>query len=177
MGWTYYHLDDTSSTGKKKELDTYYASVVKSQMVGNVYYAAYKAKDGNVSAAVVLTAKDRNSYYNFGYKDMTENIGPGYYDCPSSILDLLTPTDNESANEWRNKCRVYQKNKKLIKEAPIGTIISWKDGSSVRYAEKVDRMFQFKKPFWLAIDSDYNSLNAYIPHNHIDLFSLKMEND
>ena len=36
---------------------------------------------------------------------------PYHYECPKSILKLLTPTDNELANEWREKCYEYHKQK------------------------------------------------------------------
>ena len=71
-------------------------------MVDNVYYAAMKSTDSNeVWALVVLTATDGRE---FGYKDMDETMGPGYYDCPIGILKLLSPTDNAYAKEWRKNC-------------------------------------------------------------------------
>ena len=42
---------------------------------------------------------------NFGYKDMDESMGPYDCHCPAAILDLLTPTDNAYAREWRKNCR------------------------------------------------------------------------
>lgn len=41
---------------------------------------------------------------NFGWKDMDETMGPCEADCPRRILELLTPTDNEYANDWRARC-------------------------------------------------------------------------
>lgn len=43
--------------------------------------------------------------YIFGYKDMTEHMGPCEAECPVAILDLLTPTDAEYAVTWRERCR------------------------------------------------------------------------
>ena len=59
-----------------------------------------------VIAVVVLTSV-RNGRY-FGYKDMDESELPFYYNCPESILKLLTPTENANANEWRKRCREYK---------------------------------------------------------------------
>jgi len=42
---------------------------------------------------------------NFLYKDMSENCGPQQDDCPIAILDLLSPTDNKYALDWRTICR------------------------------------------------------------------------
>jgi hypothetical protein len=43
--------------------------------------------------------------YTFGYKDMSEEMGPNESRCPKSILDLLTPTTYEYALAWRQRCR------------------------------------------------------------------------
>lgn len=42
---------------------------------------------------------------SFGYKDMDETMGPFERNCPERILNLLTPTNNLNANEWRASCR------------------------------------------------------------------------
>jgi hypothetical protein len=60
---------------------------------------------GQVFGAVILTHRAPNSYHNYGYKAMTEDMGPGDYDCPPKILDLLTPTESKYATEWRARCR------------------------------------------------------------------------
>lgn len=48
--------------------------------------------------------KDRDGY-TFSYKDMDETVGPYIDRCPAKILDLLTPTEHEHANAWRQRCR------------------------------------------------------------------------
>lgn len=54
--------------------------------------------------AIVCPIRMRSDYYNIGYKDMSEDMGPFYYDCPERILKQLTPTGYQYAIEWRNKC-------------------------------------------------------------------------
>lgn len=85
--------------------------ILKSTIIGSVYYAAAERYDASgaleVSAMVCLTrwnpkAKDG---YIFAYKDMDESCGPYEYKCPASILDLLTAPPNEHAREWRERCR------------------------------------------------------------------------
>jgi len=138
MGWTYYdacHYTKSGSVDRKKELDLEYwgndkrYKVLKSSMVGSAYYAAIREEDtGKVFAAVFLTSTAKGGYYNFGYKDMTESCGPCAVQCPKSILDLLTPTDNKYANEWRTKCREYIESKKspyAFSKLPPGTKIIW----------------------------------------------------
>lgn len=74
-----------------------------------VFYAAVETvnkETGNrrVWAAVIKVTHTRGDY-GFCYKDMDESMGPCEANCPAKILDLLTPTDSERANEWRARCR------------------------------------------------------------------------
>lgn len=139
---------------RKAECDAYfleglnsgYYEVLKSAMVGSTYYAAvkplkkYGGKDANgndvhidiqeneqrVFAAIFLTSTDMTDYYNFSYKDMDESCGPHQTDCPKGILDLLTPTESEWANEWRKACYENlqkKKDKNSLGKLPVGTIL------------------------------------------------------
>lgn len=78
----------------------------------NACYAAIEtvqkeSGEREVWAAVYLIRYVRNSFdgMDFGYKDMSEHMGPVQADCPPRILDLLTATDDEYALEWRRSCR------------------------------------------------------------------------
>ena len=129
MGWTEYHAEHykKGKVDRKAELDPMYTQeehdvlldgktvhypeykVLKSAMVGSTYYAAVQITNtvegfSKVRAAVVLTSVDSKRYCNFAYKDMSEDMGPYCYDCPVSILKLLTETDDEVALDWRAKC-------------------------------------------------------------------------
>ena len=138
---------------RKAECDAYfmeglnrgYYDVLKSSMVGSTYYAAVKplkkyGKDDNGNEIVVdipineqrvfgivfLTSTDSKDYFNFSYKEMDETVGPCYYDCPKGILDLLTPTDSEWANNWRAKCREQlekNKNPNALNNLPEDSVI------------------------------------------------------
>lgn len=151
MGWTGIHATHYKRGGinRKAECDSLFNDdmvnrerqvigkfeVLKSTMVGSVYYAAVKRtkfatetepEDSKVFAAVCLTSIDRKDYFNFSYKDMDESCGPCYYDCPKGILDLLSPTENEWVNNWRAKCRENLEKKKdpnALSNLPVGTII------------------------------------------------------
>lgn len=156
MGWTSYHATHykKGKIDRKAECDAYfmeglnqgYYDVLKSSMVGSVYYAAvkplkkYGGKGENderiivdipideqrVIGVVFLTSTDSKDYFNFSYKEMSEASGPCYYDCPKGILDLLTPTDSEWANNWRTKCREElekKKNPNSLSKLPEDTVI------------------------------------------------------
>lgn len=73
------------------------------------FYAAVRYDDGHhhageVFAFVVLYRVSPSSFYNFTYKDMDETVGPGAYHAPRRVLEALTPTEHEYANQWRARC-------------------------------------------------------------------------
>lgn len=179
MGWTEYHAKFYKPNGqvdRKAEMDNLYTwetqntkvSVVKSRMVGSTYYAAVKIEQEGepiqIIGAVALTSgiNRRDPYFNFGYKGMEETCRPYYYDCPKAILDLLTPTDNEWALKWRQKCREKQQKPKLS-DLPVGTIIRYTNynGDVIRL-EKMAPNYQFKRCWWYKADT-----NNYVPVRRI----------
>ena len=135
MGWLFYdsvYFKPNGQVDRKKEVDNCFGegyTVVKSTMVGTVYYGAVKkGATGEIFGYIVLTSSDLKGGYNFGCKSMDETCGPAESKCPLSILKLLTPTDNEWANEWRNRCRTYHKQQKAptsFKNLPVGTKVLW----------------------------------------------------
>lgn len=181
MGWTGYRAKyyKNGKVDRKAECDAYfmeglnrgYYDVLKSSMVGSVYYAAVKPlkrygdKDENgervivdiptneqqVFGVVFLTSTDSKNYFNFSYKDMDETVGPCYYDCPKGILDLLTPTDSEWANNWRAKCREQlekKKNPNSLSKLPVGTIIQVTMPYNTRFFKEGDIVKLQKRQNW-----------------------------
>ena len=192
MGWTSYHAEHykNGKIDRKAECDAYFLEglnrgfyeVLKSSMVGSTYYAAvkplkkYGGKDKNgitiaidipkeeqrVFAVIFLTSTDMKDYYNFAYKDMDESCGPCHNDCPKGILDLLSPTDNENANEWRKACYERHANKKKnhtnsISRLPIGSVIKvtmpcrttlYKEGDVVTLTKCY--VYGRKRPAWVS---------------------------
>lgn len=148
--------------GKRK------VSVAKSAMVGSTYYGAIKDEDledgtFEIVGVVCLTNTNNRDYFNFGAKSMDETTGPYMYDCPVSILNLLSETDNEYALEWRKKCRAQieaKKSKPNLGKLPIGTVIEFNVNGETHRFTKHAPAFQFKTPFW------YNGFQ-YIPKNRI----------
>lgn len=140
-------------------------------MVGSTYYAALRVTDketGNVEIVgeVVLTHTNSREYFNFGMKAVSETMGPAEDRCPASILKLLSPTDSEWANEWRERCRKRieeKKNPHTLSNLPIGAVIrftNWK-GEQVELS-KHPAAYQFKRPFWYNSDN-----NTYMPARRI----------
>ena len=149
MGWTSYHAKffKNGKIDRKTECDSQFCehyTVLKSSMVGNTYYAAVRIDKENepptVFCAITLTSVNNNSYFNFSYKDMDETYGVfSCCDCPKSILDLLTPTDNKWANEWRELCR-----KNLEKKHNPNSLRNLKENSVVRIVMPFDTQLRNK---------------------------------
>lgn len=110
--------------GREGEGD-YKGEVLKSVMVGSVYYAAvkrtsdFRGADGKnehkemTFAVICLTAgNSRYDGYNFGLKEMDESCGPNASKCPNSILALLDAPCNDWSREWRDRCRAYNEEQK-----------------------------------------------------------------
>lgn len=193
MGWTSYEATHykNGKVDRKAEMDKQYTQeehdssfdgeiihypkmeVLKSSMVGSIYYAAVHITDSQdgydrTLAVICLTSTKWNGGMNFGYKDMDETCNPGYYDCPKGILDLLSPTDNEYALEWRRLCHEKRTNKKpTLASFPVGTRIKYTDWNKKEVElYKHPAGYQFKRPFWMLVDNSGYISTKYIPENY-----------
>lgn len=110
-------LNKRGNVDRKATLDREFSyggtNVLKSAMAGGNHYAVLKwMRNGVVQHMLSVTkcATDRDSFY---FKEMSDSMGPTFYDCPKAILDLadeLCPCDDEYdhsgyAKAWRDKCR------------------------------------------------------------------------
>lgn len=183
MGWTSYHAEHYNSKGevdRKAECDKLWTQrehdgypeleVLRSTVVGAVYYGAVAKRRGGVTekvfAVIVLTNINSRDYFNFSYKDFGESAGCGYNKCPASILDLLTPTDDEEAMNWRQECRDYLKKRsegKTLDKLPVGTTIRFTRWDGTEYeCVKMAPNYQFRKTWWYVPKT-----NTYIPSRRI----------
>ena len=179
MGWCSYHVDPIYKNGKlvidrKAECDGHFdkdkCTVLKSAMVGSTYYAAV-AVGNEVFAAVSLTRIDNKEYCNFSYKSMDETMGPCECNCPKGIVDLLNPTDNEYANDWRKSCYENLKKKhdpNALGNLPVGSVIKYKRWDGVKMTlYKHPAAYQFKRPFWMLENGNGYISAKYIPSNYV----------
>ena len=122
MGWTgRWYYGTTRQERLAKMLEVYNwederekVEVIDSALVGTTAFAAVKVTDKatgktRVCASVVLSRLDGHELMT---KEIGEEMGPCEKGCPRRILDKLTPTENEFANEWRRRCRERLENKK-----------------------------------------------------------------
>lgn len=176
MGWTWQcakFYDRKGNIDRKAECDDLYTwnneetgdkcRVLKSAMVGRTWYGACErtrpGKKPYVFAGVCLTSVDGREYCNFGYKDMDESMGPCERDCPVSILNLLSPRDDEWALEWRENCRdnaackaAERKDPNGLANLPLGSAVTVeKNGEEILLQKATIR--GRKKPVWVSWQS------------------------
>ena len=98
---------------------------LESRVVGNHVWQLVRIEAANRTFITLdLIAKERNG--GWGYKGMSEDMGPYYYDCPLALLDKASEPINESAKEWRIKVREFHA-KKACKKALIqsGAVVAY----------------------------------------------------
>lgn len=118
MGWDFAERPEHMSVEEflKQELGALDVAVVH-YSDGDVAYAAVPWQ-GEVSATICILADRTNAQlllgddlddlqesFNLVYKLHHEVEWPFATACPERILNLLTPTDHEGAQGWRDECR------------------------------------------------------------------------
>lgn len=69
------------------------------------YVAVKHTEKGEVFGLVVLAHHNpHDGKLMTHYKWMDETVGPFAYGASKKLISLLTPTDSENANEWRETC-------------------------------------------------------------------------
>lgn len=169
MGWTSYEVetDCKGNVNRKQTLDKQFTEdnktttweVEKSAMVGTTYYCALTRTDKETGekrtfGMVALTSVDNSQWNNFSYKEMDESMQPYCYDCPESILNLLSPTKDKWSNEWREACRVNNKHKKQMRNAMKAFKVGDKIKTKLWYDEYVILTYSIYKNRKTWIDWD-----------------------
>ena len=94
---------------------------LESRVVGNHVWQLVRIEAANRTFITLdLIAKERNG--GWGYKGMSEDMGPYYYDCPLALLNKASEPINESAKEWRVKVLAHHA-KKSCKRKPVAGLV------------------------------------------------------
>lgn len=131
MGWSFEMFERSrkdfieSLTGDRHFSEDYKA--LEYRVVGNhVWQLVRQVSANRVFICLDLIAKERGG--GWGYKGLSEDMGPYHYDCPLALLDKASEPINESAREWRIKVREFHA-KKSCKRKPVAGLIV-KSGNS-----------------------------------------------
>lgn len=132
MGWTYFasngrdtitllknEINEDGTFAKWEWLDhatkgnVVYAVVKKTPKAENNDTTYVHDADGSFRfILVLLTSRKGEAGYDFGYKDITEAMGPVDKDCPKRLLQLASPLRDDyqgHARAWRQSCRDKRK--------------------------------------------------------------------
>ncbi|HOT88551.1 MAG TPA: hypothetical protein PLC59_07995 [Bacteroidales bacterium] len=131
MGWTFCNkgLLTTKEFFKRefnftKPEEGRSGTVLECATKNNVAYIAYQSVTPEKTEVIALVCLLRHSPKDpdgltFGYKDISEDMGPTASECPAKILKLLTKTTNQLSLEWRARCwENIEKKKKNPKVNP-----------------------------------------------------------
>lgn len=116
MGWTGSPLNHSGTITAAEAFAAEFspefcARVLATAKKGTSIYAAVRSADGKGVFGMVLYAETATSTWGgqrgrtLYTKSVDETSGPGDYDCPKRILDLLTDTTDQRAIAWRAECR------------------------------------------------------------------------
>lgn len=110
MGWTYPYgatrrqIIDELTTNRATEDRLF--ETLKRCLRGNVMYCVHRSgTHGALKTWIGVYLLDRAGDGSWGYKDMDESMGPVYFDCPLSYLEMCDEPANENAARWRAEVR------------------------------------------------------------------------
>jgi hypothetical protein len=128
MGWSFAYRDIGRKahieelTSQKHFAEGY--TPLEHRVVGNhVWQLVRIESEGRTFITLDLIAKARGE--GWGYKGMSEDSGPYYFDCPLSLLNKADPPASEYGAAWRQKVREYHASKaKRVKREP-GQVVTY----------------------------------------------------
>lgn len=107
-----------------------WGTVIAAAATLRVAYLAVQTKDGVAGAACPIHWCPRDEMCNFGYKIVSEDMGPGDARCPARILDLLSPLEDlycghslEHARSWREASRRHLERLEAASKVRAGDLI------------------------------------------------------
>lgn len=139
MGWLFGFGSPSEIKNHLNRTRTGGPTVVKqaATQYGRHLWTVYETVKGERFINLDLIQKSGEQW---GYKDMSEDMHPFYYDCPMSLLDVAGQTDNECANKWREEVRRHHASKKKLS---IGNRIEVY-GKVYTIVEKIDRSWEVR---------------------------------
>jgi len=136
MGWTGTYQKFSSKLEAACALEGFKPErVVASNVDKDGVYLAYRLDDGRVIGCVCLieTHKQGDRVETCA-KSMSETSHPFYFGASAKVLAALSPTTNEEALRWREKCRAQQSRKTSIRVGDVFAVkvaITFKRGRGI----------------------------------------------
>lgn len=77
--------------------------------VGNHLWYVVEPRSSDVGKAFIeLALVQRYGPYEWAYKPIDESMGPRYWDCPKSLLQLVPDPEVGYSTSWREGCKAHQ---------------------------------------------------------------------
>lgn len=121
---------------------------LKHSLCGNQHWSLIETPEGDITISLELL----QCYHGeWGYKGMTETMGPNYYNCPIGYIRACSPPENEWAKEWREK---------VIKHHARKSKRSYEPGQRWKFGEKVYTLLEQAGPRlgWRAQEQESHSI-------------------
>ncbi|MBT2325502.1 hypothetical protein J7E62_24520 [Variovorax paradoxus] len=140
MGWSYscdvnYTLKDQLADFRTpgKHYSAHYR-LVRSACVGNHHWALLEdTRNGHHTITLdLMQGPSKKHGMGAGYKGMSEDWGPCYYDCPLTILDNARAPETLEAYLWRQTVRAHHATKKAKKKALVKGALAVYGGHTYR---------------------------------------------
>jgi hypothetical protein len=102
--------------------------LLRSSVVGNNHwYLCRDRRDGKVWIGLDKMAGGGHQSMGWGYKDMSEDMGPVEVNCPLSFLNEASPVTEGWAAEWRERVRAYHARRKERPKPAPGSVVRYGD--------------------------------------------------
>jgi len=114
MGWTFFNVNRSESRSDiirrefsqewKPESPTAFGFDSMAERGSTIYAIAWRESPGLPRVYYGMVFLTRRNGEQFGYKDMSEDVGPCYYDAPKRMirrLETLAPNPTGYAAYWR----------------------------------------------------------------------------
>lgn len=114
MGWTGVYLQGVE---RIENVDKFIVEEFSSLKVKRIerkrgeYYIAYTSNTGGTECMVVITERHGGE---LRFKDMHEECGPYYYGASQKLINMLAPTYDPYALNWRETCLKENNKVKVI---------------------------------------------------------------
>ena len=104
MGWYFDAFPSTKEDFIKNIIEGYpdYIKVIDKSIRGNHLWILYEDGNNNNERYIVLYLLSSQKKC-WGYKPISEEMGPSYWDCPKRFLKLQPNIRNEYSKIWREE--------------------------------------------------------------------------
>lgn len=156
MGWTsgwYSRKEMIDHVTKPWVTDTQATEVIAKKFYGNHLWCVFERTfprvvgDRQSERFIVLFLMQRFGKGDWGYKDMSEDMGPYFYSCPLSFLDMTPdPREGKPSEYGFNGCSTWREavhnwHARRNQKIEVGQIVKLTNGEEYRITE-VGRMIR-----------------------------------